>query len=231
MLYLILIESALEPIPNSLINEPLVLKHAKKRDKSPEKLILDVSLHHTIIKKLDKHKKRGRSDIIHRCLLYALNTPLNKSGLLSIYIHTINDKIIKVNPGVRLPRNYNRFTGLMEQLFNHKKVPLKGPSLLEIIDTSLAKLISEIGKCHKIILTENGNPTLPSEIFRSHKLENKYLIMVGAFSSGNIDHKILNLTSNWVKIDPEPLDSLVVLSKVINAYENSIDLTKKRLNL
>jgi rRNA small subunit pseudouridine methyltransferase Nep1 len=231
VLYLILVESALEPIPERLEHEPLILKHAKKKGKIPSELILDVSLHHTIIKKLDKHKKRGRPDIIHRCLLYALNTPLNRSGLLSIYIHTINDIIIKVNPEVRLPRNYNRFIGLMEQLFNRRKVPLKGRSLLEIIDSSLEELISDIGNSYKIILTENGTPTLPNNIFRSYKMENKYLIMIGAFSSGNLDQKVLNLTSNWVKIDPEPLNSLVVLSKVFNAYENSIGLTKKRLNL
>ena len=57
-------------------------------------------------KKLNNWRKRGRPDIVHLCLLEALESPLNKNKILSVYVHTYDNKIIYINPEVRLPRNY-----------------------------------------------------------------------------------------------------------------------------
>lgn len=43
--------------------------------------------------------------------------------MLRVYIHTRNNEIIYVKPETRIPRNYNRFVGLMESLFKNKAVP------------------------------------------------------------------------------------------------------------
>ena len=45
--------------------------------------------------------KRGRPDIAHFALLEALSTPLYLEGLLDVYIHTIDNKVIKVGPDLR----------------------------------------------------------------------------------------------------------------------------------
>lgn len=42
-----------------------------------------------------------------------LDSPLNKSGLLQVYIHTAKGVLIEVNPHVRIPRTFKRFSGLM----------------------------------------------------------------------------------------------------------------------
>lgn len=234
MIHVILVESALETIPEKLQKTALIVKHAKKFKKMPHEMILDVSLHHTIIKKLEDYEKRGRPDIIHRCLLYALNSPLNKSNLLSIYIHTINNIIIKVNPDVRIPRNYNRFIGLIEQLFKLKEVPPKGNYLLRIENYSLKQLIDRINASEILILTENGDFIRPSAIFSDYDEFDKnksYIILIGGFSKGNFSEYILNFSKNLIKIDPEPLDSVIVLSKVINSYEDKINLSEKRINM
>jgi rRNA small subunit pseudouridine methyltransferase Nep1 len=48
-----------------------------------------------------------------QCLLTLLDSPLNKSGLLQVYIHTAKGVLIEVNPHVRIPRTFKRFSGLM----------------------------------------------------------------------------------------------------------------------
>jgi rRNA small subunit pseudouridine methyltransferase Nep1 len=50
--------------------------------------------------------------------LTLLDSPLNKAGLLQIYIHTSRGVLIEVNPCVRIPRTFRRFSGLMVQLLH-----------------------------------------------------------------------------------------------------------------
>jgi len=42
-----------------------------------------------------------------------LDSPLNKAGLMQVYIHTANGVLIEVSPHVRIPRTFRRFSGLM----------------------------------------------------------------------------------------------------------------------
>jgi rRNA pseudouridine-1189 N-methylase Emg1 (Nep1/Mra1 family) len=42
-----------------------------------------------------------------------LDSPLNKAGLLQVYIQTTNNITIEVNPQIRIPRTFKRFAGLM----------------------------------------------------------------------------------------------------------------------
>ena len=42
-----------------------------------------------------------------------LDTPLNKAGRLRVLISTKKGVLIRVNPNIRLPRTYKRFSGLM----------------------------------------------------------------------------------------------------------------------
>lgn len=51
--------------------------------------------------------------LLYQCLLTLLDSPLNKSGLLQVYIHTAKGVLIEVNPHVRIPRTFKRFSGLM----------------------------------------------------------------------------------------------------------------------
>ena len=50
---------------------------------------------------------------VPQCLLTLLDSPLNKAGLLQVYIHTAKGVLIEVNPHVRIPRTFKRFSGLM----------------------------------------------------------------------------------------------------------------------
>lgn len=48
-----------------------------------------------------------------------LDSPLNRAGLLQVYIHTEKNVLIEVNPQTRIPRTYSRFAGLMGERVLH----------------------------------------------------------------------------------------------------------------
>jgi len=77
----------------------------------------------------------ARPDITHQCLLTLLDSPLNKAGLLQVYIHTKKNVLIEVNPKTRIPRTFKRFSGLMVQLLHKMKIRATGSSekLLSLI--------------------------------------------------------------------------------------------------
>ena len=51
--------------------------------------------------------------LIMQCLLMLLDSPLNRAGLLQVYIHTERNVLIEINPSTRIPRTFDRFCGLM----------------------------------------------------------------------------------------------------------------------
>lgn len=53
------------------------------------------------------------SEYSDKCLLTLLDSPLNKAGLLQVYIQTTRGVLIEVNPHIRIPRTFKRFSGLM----------------------------------------------------------------------------------------------------------------------
>lgn len=50
---------------------------------------------------------------VFQCLLTLLDSPLNKAGRLQVYVHTAKGVLIEINPHVRIPRTFKRFSGLM----------------------------------------------------------------------------------------------------------------------
>jgi len=229
LLLLVLAEASLETIPKKLWSAPSVKAMAKRRGKAPGEMLLDRSYHHRAMKNLPNAEKRGRPDIVHFCLLTALSTPLNREGQLKVYVHTINDQIIDVDPKVRLPRNYPRFVGLMEQLFKTGRVPPKGPPLLQLREWNLEKLIEREKPDHVVALTSKGElQPLDSALGKLAKHE-RLMALVGGFPHGEFSQKTLSLAQTLLAIDPEPLDSWTVVARLVYEYERATSIAKSRL--
>jgi len=86
-LIIILVECGIELIPKEIRNHSAIRKNLLSHTYSSQ--ILDTALHHSAMKNLRNSEKRGRPDITHLCLLNALGSILNKTGNLSLYIHTV----------------------------------------------------------------------------------------------------------------------------------------------
>ncbi|HDQ05139.1 MAG TPA: 16S rRNA methyltransferase [Candidatus Bathyarchaeota archaeon] len=229
MLILVLAEAALETVPEELWSHPAVRHHSKRQRKPPQQLLLDRSLHHSAMKQLDDDLKRGRPDITHFALLEALGSPLNKEGLLQTYVHTNKDLAIKVNPATRLPRNYNRFIGLVEQLFQQGMVPSTGETLLTLQHKTLKTLLAEAEADYILALSREGKHKTLQDAVSTLQTKQRPAVIVGGFPHGHLSETATQLADEIVCIDSEMLEAWTVTSRVIYEYERSLSVPKKRL--
>ena len=224
-LTIIIAEAALETIPTALQNHPVILKHARKRGKPPHEILLDVSVHYPAMKeKLPEFYKRGRPDLIHVTLLNTLESPLNRKGLLRIYVHTINDIIVFIDPKTRLPKNYNRFVGLMEQLFKEGKVPPDSRyPLMTLRNLSLKDLLRKISPKEPILLSEKGEHIRFRGLVR-HIIRNGNPIIIGGFQHGDFSEKTYSLTNKIYRVYEEPLPTWIITSHLVTLYEDELNI-------
>jgi rRNA small subunit pseudouridine methyltransferase Nep1 len=229
MLTLIIAESSLETIPNEILNHPKILAYARKLGKKPELILLDKSYHYDALNGLKGKERRGRPDIIHITLLEALGSPLNLEGLLQTYVHTLNNYIISINPKTRLPRNYNRFIGLIEQLFDKRRIPPEGEILLRLRRFSLRMLMEKLKPTHIVAFTSQGKPEPVLETAKKLSRSERPVALVGGFPHGHFSKQLLKLVDETVCIDPSSLDAWIATSRIISAYEEAIGLPGRRL--
>lgn len=228
MLNLLFAEAALETVPKQLWNYPSVAKRAKALEKKPGDTLLDRTYHHRAMVRLQDDTKRGRPDIVHFALLEALGTPLNREGLLRVFIHTLDRHIISVNPKVRLPRNYDRFVGLIEQLYREGRVPVEGQPLLELKKGSLEDIMSEIKPSYVIAFSREGKAKTLEDAVKPLLGQERPVAVIGAFPHGHFSDELIRFADVSVSIDPESLEAWTVTSRVIYEFERLVGLPERR---
>jgi rRNA small subunit pseudouridine methyltransferase Nep1 len=231
MLTLIIAESALEAIPESLWNHSAIKKLSKIRQRPPSQILLDRSYHHTAMKKLENNEKRGRPDIIHFALLEALGSPLNKEKQLATYVHTLGDATIQINNETRLPRNYSRFVSLIEQLFETRRVPPNENEkpLLVLKQQTLTQLIKETKPTRLIALSRAGQPRTLEDTIHDLAITDKACVLVGGFPKGHFTKTVTEMADETVCIDSEMLETWTVVSRTVYEFERALSLPQKRL--
>jgi rRNA small subunit pseudouridine methyltransferase Nep1 len=168
---------------------------------------------------LTNAEKRGRPDIAHMTLLEILSTPLNKEGRLRSYIHTINDYVIRVDERTRLPRNYDRFVGLIEQLFRDERVPPEGESLLSLRKMGIKELVQTVRPSMTVAFSSVGTPTTIREVCRDLAKEHHPTVILGGFAHGHFSKTPTQAADMVVSIYNKPLDAWVVASRIVYEYE------------
>jgi rRNA small subunit pseudouridine methyltransferase Nep1 len=224
VLTIILAESELELVPSDILKHPGVLTYAKKHGKKPEKTILDSSYHHRAMKMISESERRGRPDIVHIFLLNALESIANKKGELKIIIHTRNNQAIYVNPETRIIRNYPRFIGLMEQLFEKKKISAEDKILIELKNyRTLENLLGQEKYDSLIVFSPNAKKVkLASFIndLKKKKVKN-ILCVIGGFPHGDFHFDFSKVKHEKISIFEDDLTVWTVLNELIVNYENS----------
>ncbi|ACV24618.1 16S rRNA (pseudouridine(914)-N(1))-methyltransferase Nep1 [Methanocaldococcus fervens] len=182
MYNIILAKSALELIPEEI-------KNKIKKSRVYKYGILDSNYHYKAMKYLKDREMRGRPDIIHISLLNILDSPINHEKKLNIYIHTYDDKVLKINQKTRLPRNYFRFLGVMEKVLKGEKNPL-----IKMEEKTLEDLLNEINAKKIALMTKKGRLTNP-----------KYLKEFDTFIIGGFPYGKLNINKEKVSGEVEEL--------------------------
>jgi rRNA small subunit pseudouridine methyltransferase Nep1 len=225
LLTLVLAESSLELVPNEIARHPAVLKWAERKKKDPRELILDQSYHHSAILRLGKSGLgRGRPDIVHFSLLLALGSPLNADNQLNCFVHTCDDHVITIDPRARLPRNTDRFTALIEQLYQESVIPSSGPALLKLRKESLASLLSEVSSGGVVALTTLGSPMPMGTVAEGLRDVERPVLLVGGFPVGHFSDKTVKLASEKIRIDRRRLEAWTVVGRAVYDYEKVIGI-------
>lgn len=236
MLHMILLECALELVPSEISALKQIQKHAARRGKKPIEILLDQSHHGREMTRLENSLQRGRPDIVFHSLMSILETPLCKSGNLTIHLHLQDGRIVEVNPEVRLPRNYERFVGLFEQLFLKGQVPIEGDPLLRITKKSISDIISELKKnkqnTQSILAIENGSKT---SIDKLHALlpndaSIPVIVGVGAFPHGDFSEDLTKLFEIHLKLDTEVMMAWHVCAEILWTYSSRIGVIQNRFS-
>ena len=234
MLHIILLDCALELVPREITSLKQVQKHATRRGKKPNELLLDQTHHGRSMPKLDESERRGRPDITFLSLMSILETPLCKEGLLSVHLHLQDGRLIEVKPDVRLPRNYDRFVGLMEQLLLKGRVPPQGDTLLHISEVTLEDLLLKLkagsDNAMTLLAIEGGKQTSIENLRNLLPQDSSVpvIVGVGAFPHGNLSEETIAMFDTSIELDREVMMAWQVCAELLWIYSLSVDIVKTR---
>ncbi len=214
MVNLIVAEAELELIPEEIARRPAARASAGRRNRRAEECLLDSSLHHSAMKGLSDAERRGRPDIVHFCLLLALDSSINSSGKLRTFVHTRNDIVIGFDRTARLPRNYGRFTGLMEELLLNGRIGTGDRTLASVREMSLPALVSELG-ADAFIFSREGRP--------DHNLscisrEADTTLIIGGFPHGDFNPDTTKFRHDVLSLSGERLMAWTAVSLILSHY-------------
>lgn len=234
MLHIILLDCALELIPSEISALKQIQRYASKRKKKPGELLLDQTYHGREMARLESSEQRGRPDIVFHCLMTLLETPLCKSGLMTIHLQLKDGRIIEVNPEVRLPRNYDRFVGLMEQLLLVGRVPPEGDPLLQITRKNLSQLLSDlkhdVSETQCLLTIEGGTKTAINSLQDMFPADTSIPVIVGigAFPHGDFGETLKESFSTHIELDREVMMAWHVCAEIVWTYSARINVSEVR---
>ena len=220
MISLIISESALELVPFELEDHPSVVSHARKLGKYPSDILLDNSWHFAAMKGIKNEIKRGRPDLVHFSILEATTIPLYLQNKLNLFVHTIDDKVIHFGKNVHLPKSYHRFEGVIEKLYQEKKIMAKNELLLKIEEQTFSELIDEINPSKIIGFSTEGKLSSYEKI--ASQISDNSCIIIGGFQKGHFSGSIQNKITNLYSIGNESFESHVIASRILYEYEKTI---------
>jgi rRNA small subunit pseudouridine methyltransferase Nep1 len=220
LLSLVIAESALELVPLELQGHNSVTASARRFNKKPSEILLDISWHFAAMKGIKNEIKRGRPDLVHFSLLEACSIPLYFENKLNVFVHITSDKVISVGQNVRLPKSYHRFIGLVEKLYATGKIKEGGNALLEIRDMNFEDLIKKINPKQTIALSSKGIKSCYQRL--AEEMGDDTCIVIGGFSKGQFSDKNRAYFDRVISVDKEPLEAHIIISRLLYEYEKRI---------
>jgi len=221
MISLILAESSLEIVPSELRHHPSVVSHARKLGKHTSEILLDNSWHFGAMKGIENEMKRGRPDLVHFSILEATTIPLYLQNKLKLYVHTLDDKVISFEQNVHIPKSYHRFEGVIEKLYQDKKITTKDNDiLLRLEEKTFPKLIEEIKPSKIIGFSTKGEKSSYEKIAK--EIPDNSCIVVGGFQKGHFSNSVQNKMTNLYSVGDESFEGHVVVARMLYEYEKTI---------
>jgi len=192
-----------------------VANDARRTGNEPSTLLLDRSIHHAAMVRLDDQFKRGRPDLVHLTLLNATSTPLYQDGLAKVYIHTRKDVVLEFREGTRPPKSYSRFRDLMRKSL--QEMPESG--LIKVYELSVGALLKNIGPDLVVGLSIQGGSSSYEELAAQLSAKRSPAVLIGGFPRGHFTPETTGLFDRVVRVDKRSLDAHVVVARLIYEVE------------
>ncbi|CAK5276172.1 unnamed protein product [Mycena citricolor] len=185
--------------------------------------LLNCDDHQGILAKTGRDIADARPDITHQCLLTLLDSPLNKAGLLQVYIHTAKGVLIEVNPHVRIPRTFKRFSGLMVQLLHKLSIRgVNGPEkLLKVVKNPIIDHLPP--NTIKLTLSGDAKTQRLSSYLKTLPPAHNIAVFVGAMARGRDDFADAYVDEK-ISISEYALSASVACGKFCCALEDLWDI-------
>lgn len=187
-----------------------------------EHVLLNCDDHGSFLRKHKRDPSELRPDILHQCMLILLDSPLNKAGLLKLYVRTERGVLFEVNPTIRIPRTFKRFCGLMTQLLFKLSIRASnGPQkLLNVIKNPITDHLPAGARIH--LLSVQGRlaslpqlvPTLPDG--------EPVVFVAGAMAHGKVEPEYQ--VDECLAISEYPLSGAAALGRMCAAFENHLGI-------
>ncbi|KAI9018526.1 Alpha/beta knot methyltransferase [Phycomyces nitens] len=192
------------------------LKIGKNKEGHYQLLNVDDHLH--ILKKAGRETYEARPDITHQCLLTLLDSPLNKAGLLQVFIHTQKNVLIEVNPHIRIPRTFKRFAGLMVQLLHKLSIRAVNGNekLLRVVENPVTKYLPT--NSYKIALSWDAPTVRLSEYMPTIPADKNIVVAIGAMAHGTDDFAD-SYVDDKIGVSDYSLSASVACGKIACAVE------------
>ena len=217
MLNFALVESALELVPKEVRKHPAVESDVKRRGRDASEILLDRSFHHSAMQRLKDSEKRGRPDLVHVTLLSVTGTPLYFEGQVKAFVHTHDGLVLEIAEKTRIPKNYFRFRGLMEETLIER--PIRG--LIRVHSMGVKELVEMVSSDEVFGLSVQGKMTPLEELARMVAADRDPSVIVGGFPHGHFSPETLSVVDQFCRINAKPLEAHVVASRVIYEVEKA----------
>jgi len=181
--------------------------------------LLSCDDHRHLHKKFKRNPADSRPDICHQSLLALLDSPLNKAGLLQIYLRTTKNVLIEIHPTLRIPRTIKRFNGLMVQLLHKLKIrAVNGPHvLMKVIKNPVTQHLPAGSR--KYVTSCKGKIVNMHDFVKTLPQDEPVVFAFGQMSHGTIENDT-PWTEDCISFSEYPLSAACAIGRMLNAFEN-----------
>lgn len=199
-----------------------MVSDAKRRGKPPGQILLDRSFHHSAMSRLKDSEKRGRPDLVHVAVLSVTGTPAYLDGDVVVFVHTYPNLVLEIAAKTRIPKNYIRFRGLMEEALAAKS---EG-DLIKVRRMGAKELVRSVQADRVFGLSVQGRLSTAEDLAARVADARSPCIIVGGFPRGHFSKETMEGIDELVRIDARPLEAHVVASRLV--YE--VEKARRRTN-
>ncbi len=172
-------------------------------------------------------KATCRPDILHHSLLQMLDSPLNHSNQLRMYVSTHDGQLIEISEKTRLPRTFKRFCGLMAQLLQKMTIKsTQSETLIRIVKNPITRHMPP--NTRYVVLSDKGDlqrvDTFLTQLKEKEIKEGEDMnicFLVGAIPHGDDTYLVegVDISDHKLSLSEYPLSAALSCAKLVDGIE------------